>query len=133
MPPKAKFTKKEIIDAALQIARTRGMEAITARDVAAQLGVSTRPIFTYFSTMEEVRREVYASAERLYGERIARGLQNRRPFLGVGVEYLRFAQEEPQLYRILFLTRRRMRTRARLRRCEARRTRCARPSCANTK
>lgn len=102
MPPKAKFTKEEIIDAALQIARTRGMEAITARDVAAQLGVSTRPIFTYFSTMEEVRREVYASAERLYGERIAHGLQNRRPFLGVGVEYLRFAQEEPQLYRILF-------------------------------
>lgn len=105
MPPKAKFTKEEIIDAALQITRTRGMEAITARDVAAQLGVSTRPIFTYSSTMEEVRREVYASAERLYSERIARGLQNRRPFLGIGVEYLRFAQEEPQLYRILFLTR----------------------------
>lgn len=33
------------------------------------------------------------------------GLQEDIPFLGVGKQYIRFAREEPELYRLLFLTR----------------------------
>ena len=32
------------------------------------------------------------------------GLQEHIPFLGVGKQYIRFAREEPELYRLLFLT-----------------------------
>ena len=48
MPPKPKFTKQEIVAAGLEVARERGAEAVSTRDIAAVLGVSTRPIFTYF-------------------------------------------------------------------------------------
>ena len=58
MPPKVKFTQEEIVNAALRVARRKGANAVTTRDIAAELGVSTRPIFTYFHTMEEVRREI---------------------------------------------------------------------------
>ena len=55
MPPKVKFQKEEIVAAAADVAREKGAQAVTARDVAAKLGVSTRPIFTYFDTMDELK------------------------------------------------------------------------------
>lgn len=104
MPPKVKFTKDEIVAAALRVARTKGAAAVTTRDIGAELGVSTRPIFTYFNTMDEVREEMYRAAMAVYRGYIAEGLKQAVPFSGVGVQYLRFVREEPQLYRFLFLT-----------------------------
>ena len=105
MPPKVKYQKEEIIRAARKITGLRGIEALTAREVAKELGVSTRPIFTYYDSMEQLRRDVYETAKEEYREYILRGLQEPIPFLGVGHQYIRFAREEPELYKLLFLTR----------------------------
>ena len=105
MPPKVKYQKDEIIRAARKITSLRGIEAVTAREVAKELGVSTRPIFTYYDSMEQLRRDVYETAKEEYREYILRGLQEPIPFLGVGHQYIRFAREEPELYKLLFLTR----------------------------
>ena len=104
MPPKVKFRKEEIIQAALEIAGTKGIDAVTAREVAGFLGVSTRPIFTWYDTMEQLRQDVYARAKEIYRAYIERGLAGPIPFLGVGQQYIRFAREEPKLYKLLFLT-----------------------------
>lgn len=105
MPPKVKFQKEEIVEAALSVAREKGIDALTAREVAAVLGVSPRPIFTWFDTMDELKVEVYERAMAIYKEHIVAGLAESIPFLGVWHQYLRFAREEPELYRLLFLTR----------------------------
>ena len=55
MPPSVKFTKEEIVNAALQVVREKGTAALTTRQIAAVLGVSTRPIFTYFQNMQQVQ------------------------------------------------------------------------------
>ena len=104
MPPKVKFTKEEIVNAALDVARIKGVGAVTTRDIGAALGVSTRPIFTYFNSMDEVRAEMRRSAEAFYRKYIAEGLTAEVPFLGVGMKYIAFAREEPALYRLLFLS-----------------------------
>lgn len=104
MPPKVKFQKEEIVGAALEVARKKGIGAVTAREVAEELGVSTRPIFTYYDTMDQLRRDVYERAKDHYRAYIQRGLAGPIPFLGVGRQYIRFAREEPQLYKLLFLT-----------------------------
>ena len=104
MPPKVKFTSNEIIEAAVKITRTKGITAVTAREVGATLGVSSRPLFTYFDTVEELKREVYIYAKNLYKEYVENGLKAEIPFLGVGLQYLRFAKDEPNLYKYLFLT-----------------------------
>ena len=44
MPPKAKFTKAEIIEAALNIVRADGYEALTSRALGTYLGSSARPV-----------------------------------------------------------------------------------------
>ena len=104
MPPKVKFRKDEIINAAVAIVREKGVTALTARELAANLGVSTRPIFTYFDTMEQLKAEVYTYAKELYREYVLKGLEAPIPNLGVGQQYLRFAKDEPELYKYLFLS-----------------------------
>lgn len=104
MPPKVKFQKEEIVAAAADVAREKGAQAVTARDVAAKLGVSTRPIFTYFDTMDELKEAVYEYARVLYRSYVERGLSEPIPFLGLWRYYLSFAREEPELYKLLFLT-----------------------------
>lgn len=105
MPPKARFRKDDIVGAALGVAREKGIDAVTAREVARTLGTSVGPIFTWFDTMEQLKAEVYEGAKGVYRGYVERGLAERVPFLGVWRQYLRFAREEPALYRLLFLTR----------------------------
>jgi len=104
MPPKVKFQKEEIVQAALQTVREKGVAGITAREVAQRLGVSTRPIFTWYATMDQLKRDVFYRARELYRDEIEAGLSEPIPFLGVWRQYLRFAQREPELYKLLFLT-----------------------------
>lgn len=104
MPPKAKYTSEEIVEAAVEITRKKGIGAVTAREVGAALGVSSRPLFTYFSTVDELKREVYLYAKNLYQEYVKDGLKMEIPALGVGQQYIRFAKEETELYKYLFLS-----------------------------
>jgi AcrR family transcriptional regulator len=105
MPPKVKFQKEEIVQAALRVAGEKGIDAVTAREVARELKVSVGPIFTWFDTMDELKAEVYEAARDRYLAYIENGLSGPIPFQGVWRQYLRFAREEPELYRLLFLTR----------------------------
>ena len=58
MPPKPRFTREEIVAAALDIVSRKGIEALTARELGETLSSSARPIFTVFRSMEELQQEV---------------------------------------------------------------------------
>lgn len=103
MPPKAKFTKDEIIDMAFSITREHGIEAVTARELGKCLDSSARPIFTVFESMDEVKEAVIAKSKELYGEYVEEGLKNQSAFKGVGISYIRFAIEQPRLFQLLFM------------------------------
>lgn len=103
MPPKAKFTREEILDTAFCITKQLGIEAVTARELGHRLGSSARPIFTVFSNMDEVRELVISMAKELYGQYVEEGLDNPLPFKGVGIAYIRFALEQPKLFQLLFM------------------------------
>ena len=105
MAPKYKFTKEEMVEAALQVVRTKGIGGLTAKTMADELDTSTQPIFTSFGSMEGIKREVYAAAVRVYDGYTDAGLKAEVPFFGVGMQYIQFAREEPELYRLLFLSR----------------------------
>ena len=103
MPPKVKYKKEDIISVAFEIAREKGPQALTAREVAMRLGISTQPIFTCFSTMEELKSAVYARALGFFQAYLGEGLKEEIPFLGVGKRYIRFAKNERELFKMLFL------------------------------
>lgn len=104
MPPKCKFTREEIIQSALEIARTEGAASITARSLGSKLGSSPKPIFSVFENMEEVQAEVQKAAKALYAEYIHTGLQKELAFKGVGTQYILFAIKEPKLFQLLFMS-----------------------------
>lgn len=104
MPPKAKFTKEEIFNAALDIVRTEGIEALTARALGKHLNSSARPIFTVFKNMEEVQQAVITSSKALYKEYVDEGLTSEKPFKGVGTQYILFSIKEPKLFQLLFMS-----------------------------
>ena len=104
MPPKAKFTKAEIIGAALNIVRTEGYEALTSRALGTYLGSSARPIFTVFKNMEEVQQAMIEAAKTLYKEYVNKGLAAAHSFKGVGTQYILFSVNESKLFQLLFMT-----------------------------
>lgn len=104
MPPKCKFTREEIIQTALNIARTEGASSITARALGTKLGSSPKPIFSVFENMEEVQAEVQKAAKALYAGYVHIGLQQEQAFKGVGTQYILFAIKEPKLFQLLFMS-----------------------------
>ena len=105
MAPKNKFTREEMVAAAVQVVRKNGAASLTAKSLAGELGTSTQPVFTCFGTMDTAKAEVYAAAGRLFDNYLAEGMKEEVSFLGLGMQYIRFAREEPELHRLLFLMR----------------------------
>ncbi len=105
MPPKLKFTREEIILAALGYVRQNGAEALTARSLAEVLGASSKPIFGLFSGMDEVKQEVMLAAKKLYDSYISDAMQSTTmpPYKASGMAYIRFAKEERELFKLLFM------------------------------
>lgn len=103
MPPKPKFTKEEIIAAALDIVSENGMEALTARELGERLGSSARPIFTVFKNMEEVQSDVRRAARERFAGYAQKSVHYTPAFKQMGMQMLLFAKEEPKLYQLLFM------------------------------
>ncbi len=104
MPPRAKFTREEVVEAAFGIVRAEGFEALTARALGTRLGSSARPIFTVFQSMDQVQQAVIEAAKGLYKEYVRKGLTEEHPFKGVGTQYILFSIQEPKLFQLLFMT-----------------------------
>ena len=103
MPPKVKYTKEAMTEIAYEMVRESGEECLSARNLASRLGTSTAPIFTAFSNIEEVRMAVEERARECYRHYAEAGLAMDPPFKGSGLQYIRFAKEEPMLFRMLFM------------------------------
>ena len=109
MPRKCKFTKEDIISAAIDIVREQGISAVTARSVGAKLNASTKVVFTYFSGMEELNSETLKRANEIYYEYIFSAMQkgDEPPYKASGLAYINFARNERELFKLLFMRDRR--------------------------
>ncbi|GAA3401169.1 TetR/AcrR family transcriptional regulator [Paenibacillus hodogayensis] len=102
MAPKTKFSKEQIIDAAFEIARIEGINAITIRKVSEKLGSSIAPIYVNFKEVDELIQEVvkktFAISKQLLKEQ-----HSGNPFQDIGIASIRFAKEYGVLYRDLVM------------------------------
>ncbi|MBQ3214718.1 MAG: TetR/AcrR family transcriptional regulator [Oscillospiraceae bacterium] len=105
MPPKVKITKEEIVDAAVEIVRQSGAQAINARTVAGLLNCSTQPVFSNFATMDDLRLAVVEKANQLCQEYTSREEKkgNYPTYKANGMAYIRFAKEEKELFKLLYM------------------------------
>ena len=98
MPKKPTTTRDAMIEGAFQLIREKGHEFLTARNLAAFLGCSTQPLMYQFPNLDILRDLVYQKADAFHSEYILAG----GDLLEIGMRYIRFAEEEPQLFRFLF-------------------------------
>lgn len=105
MPPKVKITKESIISVSLDIIRSGGADALNARAIAKKLNCSTQPIFSNYASMQEIREQVIKSANQLYEHYIEEGMKDPSypPYKASGISYIRFAKEERELFKLLFM------------------------------
>lgn len=105
MPRKFMFTRDEIIAAALKLVRNGGISALTARALGTELGTSSRPVFGLFKNMEEVQQEVLKAAKNLYQSYLEEDMKKGiyPPYKASGMAYIRFAREERELFKLLFM------------------------------
>ena len=105
MPPKVKIAKDDIINTALELCRRHGTGAINARSIAAELGCSTQPIFSNFASMDELQNTVILSVYELFNNFLKKEeeSQNYPRYKSFGMAYIRFAKEEKELFKLLFM------------------------------
>ena len=104
MPPKVKITKKMVADAAFELVKTSGHENLNARTISEYLECSTQPVLYSFKTMDEIREAAYEIADGYHTRYIMPKDTDKNPMLTLGLNYVRFGQEEKNLFRFLFQT-----------------------------
>lgn len=102
MPPKIKFTKNEVIEAAMAVVEEKGLRSLTARSVAVRLGSSTAPVYQHFDTMDALALEVVERTARALLEYAAQPYTDR-VFLNMGTGVALYALEHGRLYKALML------------------------------
>lgn len=103
MPPKPKFTREEIVAAALRVVSESGIQALTAKSLGNALKTSATPIFTVFSSMQEVTDGVKAAAMERFESYVHKTDADMPIFKQVGMRMILFAKEEPKLYQLVFM------------------------------
>jgi len=100
MPAKKQITKEMILSAAMELLREGGSEAVNVKALAKKLNCSTQPIYLSFPGMDELRSELTTRAVRYFTRELERQGSAGELF---GMSYVRFAMEEKELFRYLFM------------------------------
>ena len=104
MPPVIRYDRNAVLSAAYNLARRDGISALNARAVAKEIGSSTQPIFRLYTGMDELKDDVHAMAEKQMTAFIDQRVQDSAyPLLELGLAYILFARDEPELFKMLFM------------------------------
>jgi len=102
MPPKTVFSRDDVINTAFRVVQEKGIQSLTAREVAKRLKSSTAPVYSNFESMKLLEREVIKKARDLLMDYMIRP-HTEMVFLNMGVGYAKFAREHCPLFRALYL------------------------------
>lgn len=104
MPTTIKISKKMILDAAFEIAREYGVEQVSNRELAKKLNCSIRPIYYQFKNVSELNEELSNMIENYFFDYLISNVIDGIPkYKQIGINYIKFAKEEPKLYAYLFM------------------------------
>lgn len=103
MPPKPKNTREEIAQAAFQLVKEEGMDALSARQIGKRLGCSAGSLFTLYSSMEEVKQAARQIAFADFREAVGDYKEYTPAFKRIGTVIVSYAINQPELFKLLFM------------------------------
>ncbi len=105
MSKEVKITKDMILEAAFDIVREKGLEEVSNRTIAKRLECSIRPIYYQFNNSDELKKELYNKIEKYFYKYIMDNMIDNIPYYRqVGINYIKFAREEKNFFKILFMS-----------------------------
>jgi len=103
MARKELITRDKILETAFSMAENEGIEHVTARKLASEIGCSTQPIFRVYTNMNELYTEMYQKALDAYAVYYENyKSQVNAPFIHLGLAYINYAREKKMLFQFLF-------------------------------
>lgn len=101
MPPIPKISKEMILESSIEIIRKDGIENLNVRNIANKLSCSTQPIMYHYKNMDMLKEELYTKVDKYHSEFLIKE-SNINPLLNIGLQYIKFANEEKNLFKFLF-------------------------------
>jgi AcrR family transcriptional regulator len=102
MPKKVIFNKQDIIAASLCVLKKADISHLTVRKIARELRSSTAPIYQQFRSMPDLTEAVLTKIKDDVVENF-NIKRTDRVFLNIGMGYVCYARDFPNLFRVLFL------------------------------
>jgi AcrR family transcriptional regulator len=103
MPPKPTFTREDIVEAAFEIIRKQGRSKLSARAIAKELKCSTMPIYSYVSSLQDLKPELAQKFTDLFLQYTTTAYTGNF-LIDNSFGYIRFAREEKELFRIMMVS-----------------------------
>lgn len=103
MPPKTRITKELIVQTAFELTKNNGIESVTAKAVAQKLNCSIQPVYWVFDTMDNLRSAVIVEATKECERCLLTDVSGLPRYKAIYLNYIRFAKEQPYLFRTLFM------------------------------
>ena len=96
--------KRSLIDAGLDLVREVGIEAISLRQLAERVGVSTPALYHHFRNKEALLGQLGEAAIDAFDAAMETAMRNTEDdaLSAFVLGYVRFARDEPALYELLF-------------------------------
>lgn len=101
MPPKVKFEKESILNAAYEVVRQNGWEGLSSRSIARELNSSTGPIYSQLKSMKNIEDKVLRKAWDLFEVYTTTSVTGDK-WIDQGIGHLHFAKAEGFLYKAMF-------------------------------
>ena len=98
------YSKEKIIEVGYNLVKKKGIEYLSSRNIAKELGCSIKPIFATFESMENLKNDVLKLILDKYLEYINSGFDSFDKFETLGIRMVKFASVEPLLFKALFLS-----------------------------
>ena len=97
--------RNDIFNQACELYLGEGIEAVSMRRLALDLGVTAPALYKHYASREEILLDVVSEAYRLCGEQLTGGLLGSTPeerFRLAGEGYLNFALAHPKFYEVMY-------------------------------
>jgi len=104
MAGKSIIDKETLLKVAVNMVEKSGLESINARSLATSAGISTKPIYRLYTSLEVLKEDVNTIIKKQYDEFIMKRVDNKNALITVCVAYIEFAQMHKNYFKSLFLS-----------------------------
>ena len=98
------LTKDNIVKSAVKLINAEGWESLNARSLAKHIGISTKPLYRIYGSMDEIKTDVLAEIYHQYDEFINSKIDSKKALITLCIAYVEFANDYKNLFISLFLS-----------------------------